>query len=415
MVTKNNSIIKKVFLIFIFGLLLRLGYVLFFPQIDVHRGDSFSYKSIAENILVKHSYSRDGKGPDVFWAPGYPLFISGVYKIFGMDDSAVRIIQSLLSALVILMVYYLGKKIFNANAGIFSAMITAVYPGFIGYSGLLLPQVLSMFLTTLFIFLIIKFNSNMKLWLSLVLGFIAGYSSLVRAELFLFWTIFLLTMPFIANYNKRLIKFLIMIFITMCFVISLWTIRNYRVFGKPILISVHYGDLIWYSTWKGEWLEYRDEEPYVSIGRGLGQVEAADAYFKAGINNIKEHPFIYLKMCIKRLYRFWLTGHSNIFYFMRGSFLNYLREKAYFIFFIKLIMLFLNVSLILLGFLGIKIAYVNFTEKRKILSCILLPILFFVTLHFFLFATPRYAIPIMPFIIIFSSCGIIFKLGKIHI
>lgn len=198
------------------------------------------------------------------------------------------------------------------------------------------------------------------------------------------------------------------IFVIMSFFVSLWTIRNYKVFGKLIPISVHYGDNFWVSTWKEEWLEWKHKEPYISIGKGLKPAEAAQAYFKAGINNIKEHPFIYLLMCTKRLYRFWLTGHSNIFYLMKDSFQAYLHKKDYFIFFIKLIMLFFNCFIILLGFLGIKIAYKNFVEKRKILHYILLPILFFVILHFFTFATPRYSIPIMPFIIIFASCSIIF-------
>lgn len=402
---KNNSINKKVFYIFIFGLILRLGCVLFLPQIDVNRGDSAKYIALASNITAKHIYSYENDEPDVYFPPGYPFFVSAIYKSFGINNTAVRVVQAVLSALVILFVYYLATEIFNFKVGILSAIITCVYPGFIGYSGLILPQLLVMFLIMLFFFLILRFTLNIKL--ILVLGLIAGYATLTRAELFLFWPILFLIMAVINKSNKKVIKATMVILIIMSFIVSLWTIRNYMVFGKLMPISIHYGDNFWVSTWKEEWLEWQDKEPFISIVKDLKPTEAAEVFFKAGINNIKEHPYIYLVMCTKRLYRFWLTGHSNIFYPMKDSFQSYLHKKDYLIFSIKLIMLFFNVSIILLGFLGIRTAYINFIQKREFIHYMLFSILFFVILHFFTFATPRYSIPIMPFIIIYSSCMIV--------
>lgn len=412
---KNNLIFTKIFFIFIFGLSLRLGYVLLVPQLVI-RADGAQYDTMARNIITEHTFSDQFSKSTTYWAPGYPFFLSAIYKIFGINYIALRVVQAILSALVILFVYYIAHEIFNSKIAILSAIISCVYPGFIGYPGLVVSQNLVAFLITLSIFLIIKCHPNTNLTPSIFLGLITGYSSLVRSELFLFWPILFSIIVFINRANKKIIKFLMLTFAIMCLTVSLWTIRNYKVTGKFIPISLHYGDTLWISTWKEEWLEWKYEEPLISMlkDRPLRSLELDNAYLKAAINNIKEHPFIYLKMCTKRLYRFWLTGHSNIFYFMQDSSLNYLKKKDYFIFFIKMIMLFFNISVILLGFWGIRAAYVKLRQKREFLHYILLPILFFVILHSFLFATPRYSIPIMPFVIIFASYGITSILGLRH-
>jgi len=376
--------------------------VIFVPQIDVKIGDSDRYSTIGRNIVNHGEYTTDDITPDIYWAPGYPFFISFIYRLFGINNMGIRIAQAVLSSLVIIFIYLICAKIFNKRIGMISSLIVSIYPGFIGYSGLLLPQILALFLLTLFILLIVKFN--LKICIDFILGLIAGYLCLVRSEFVLFMPILFL----IIAKNSQKLKHLIIIFIIMCSVISIWSMRNYKAFGKFVLISVHYGDTLWISTWKEEWLEWQEKEPFISLTKGLDQINSSTVLFKAGINNIKEHPFIYLKMCTKRLYRFWLTGHSNVFYFMTDSLKNYIIKKEYFIALLKIIMLFFNTSIIILGFFGIKLAYRNI-KNNNLLYYLLMPIIFFIIMHFFTFATPRYSVPIMPFVIVFTSYAIAHK------
>lgn len=394
-------------LIFLLGLSLRLASVLFVPQIGVNRGDAYRYTLTTANLLSGKGYSfTDGK-PDLFLAPGYPFFLALVYKACGMDNyAAVRIAQSILSAFVILLIYSLAKIVFNQKVAILSAFAASVYPGFIGYSGLLLPQVLAVFLILVFLVILLARSDN-SYWRACLLGLIAGYACLIRPESLLFW-LFLCAMLFLAGKERKYsLKFLLIILVFMFLVIAPWTARNYKVSGRPVLISVHYGDVMWYSTWKGEWLEYKTEPPYTTIAQGLGPVDGANAYLKAAILNVKEYPCIYIKMCVKRFFRLWLTGHSNIFYSMSGSMLDYLKGKNYFIFFMKLTMLILNTALVLTGFISAAFAYKKINDKRTAFYVLFYPAAFFSILHFFIFSTPRYAISAMPSIIIFASFGIL--------
>jgi len=402
MFAENKVTFKKIFIIFIIGLILRLSYVIFVPQIDVKIGDSDRYSTLGRNIVNHGKYMVDGVKPDIYWAPGYPFFISFIYKLFGINNTGIRIVQAVLSSLVIIFIYLICAKVFNKRIGMISSLIVSIYPGFIGYSGLVLPQILASFLLTLFILLIVKFN--LKIRIDFILGLIAGYLCLVRSEFVLFMPILFL----IIAKNGQKPKHLIIIFIIMCSIISIWSMRNYKAFGKFVLISTHYGDTLWISTWKEEWLEWQEKEPFISLTEGLNQIDSSVVLFKAGINNIKEYPFVYLKMCAKRLYRFWLTGHSNVFYFMADSLKNYIIKKEYFIALLKIVMLFFNMGIIIFGFFGVKLAYRN-VKNNNLLHYLLMPMLFLIILHFFTFATPRYSIPIMPFVIVFASYAMAYK------
>jgi hypothetical protein len=62
--------------------------------------DGRVYAQIARNVLNHESYSADAEEPHpptLIRVPGYPLFIAGVYKLFGQDNNrAVRAIQALI-------------------------------------------------------------------------------------------------------------------------------------------------------------------------------------------------------------------------------------------------------------------------------------------------------------------------------
>src|SRR5260370_35995702 len=60
--------------------------------------DGRVYAQIARNVLNHGSYSTATEAlrpPTLIRAPGYPLFLAGVYKLFAQDNNrAVRVIQA---------------------------------------------------------------------------------------------------------------------------------------------------------------------------------------------------------------------------------------------------------------------------------------------------------------------------------
>ncbi|MCX5715338.1 MAG: glycosyltransferase family 39 protein [Candidatus Omnitrophica bacterium] len=400
----------KVLSIFAIGLILRLVYVLLVPQVEI-TSDAKGYSVLAYNLATEKGYEIAPGKPDMYRPPGYPFFICAIYRIFGLGNVvAVRIVQSVLTALMIPVVYLIAERIFNARVGLISAVITCFYPAFIGYSGYLSPQTVTAFLLPLFILSIIFFRGQIAE--SLGLGVLAGYACLVRSEQLLLFIILFFMLLSTGSPGKRVLRSVFIMAVAMLLVISVWTFRNYKVSHRIIPISSHFGDTVWLSTWKEDWQEWHtSEEPLVSILKGRDFAEADRDLLKAGMNNLREHPFIYLKMCCKRPFRFWLTGHSNIFYSMSDSLVNYLKKGDYLIFFSKLFLLLVNSVIVFLGFYGIRAAYRQVGRKRDLVRYLIMPVLFYAISHFFTFATPRYSIPAMPFVIILASCSIVYFLS----
>jgi amino acid transporter len=93
---------------------------------------------------------------------------------------------------------------------------------------------------------------------------------------------------------------------------------------------------------------------------------------------------------------------------MQDSFTNYIRTKSFLKVAIKTALLVFNTLLVCLGFYGILKASKKNPEKRREIIFLSMPIALIMAVHFFLFATLRYQVPIMPFVIIFASNSILY-------
>ncbi|HXU07689.1 MAG TPA: glycosyltransferase family 39 protein [Blastocatellia bacterium] len=93
---------KKYIAIVVFLTLAGLGFRLFLALRlpNDEPDDGRLYARIAMNVLVHRSYSIDTEepySPTYIRVPGYPLFLAGVYSVFGHDNNrAVRVIQAVL-------------------------------------------------------------------------------------------------------------------------------------------------------------------------------------------------------------------------------------------------------------------------------------------------------------------------------
>jgi len=398
--------LKKLFIIFILAVILRLFFAFIYPQFPV-AFDAQGYDALGWNIASGKGFVTDDGNPVVERSPGYPFFLAGLYKIFGHSHNYVRFFQIIVSLFTLVFIFLLARDIFGDRVAFVSAFIGATYPPFLSYSGLLLTENLFTFCLISFMYFAWLAIKEKKKVFSFLAGLIIGYGILVREEAVVFLPVFFLV-GFIC-FRKDLKKIMLLILVAIC-VIAPWTIRNYKVFNKFVLVSSQGGSTLWISSYKEEWLEWHSEDPYLaSLTKGLNSLEAADLLRKKGLENIKEHPFLYVKFCFKRLVRFWIGSHSNTFYGLQDSFANYAHAMAFLKVVIKLVLLIFNTLLVFLGFYGVFKAIKNIPEKRKEIVFLLMPIALIMVVHFFLFATTRYQVPIMPFVIIFASYAMTYK------
>ena len=117
--------------------------------------DGRVYSQIARNVLEQHVYSHDAQAPynpSLIRVPGYPLFLTGVYSIFGhTNNGAVRIVQALIDTatcgLIALLAFYWQPDEQKKRASAIAALaLAAVCPFTTIYAATILTEVPTNFL-----------------------------------------------------------------------------------------------------------------------------------------------------------------------------------------------------------------------------------------------------------------------------
>src|SRR5438552_3570261 len=119
-------------------------------------GDSVVYSQLARNVIEQHIYSHEPQAPyapSLIRMPGYPLFLAGVYSVFGhTNNGAVRIVQALIDTatcgLVALLAFYWQPDQKKKRASALAALaLAALCPFTAIYAATILTEVPTIFMT----------------------------------------------------------------------------------------------------------------------------------------------------------------------------------------------------------------------------------------------------------------------------
>jgi len=118
-------------------------------------GDGVLYAQLARNILEHHVYSVDDQPPfepTLIRLPGYPLFLAGVYAVFGPgNNNAVRIVQGVIDTFSCILIALIAwnwdpkeqRKRISAAAAF---VLAALCPFMVIYVGTMLTETMTVFL-----------------------------------------------------------------------------------------------------------------------------------------------------------------------------------------------------------------------------------------------------------------------------
>jgi hypothetical protein len=280
--------------------------------------DGRVYAQIARNVLEQHAYSHESEPPYVptlIRLPGYPLFLAGVYSIFGHgDNTAVRIVQALIdtaSCGLIALIAFLWEpdERRKRRSSIAALALAAVCPFTTIYVATILPETLTVFSAvamclTATLALMATTQRSAK-WLWAATGLVSGVSVLFRPDSGLFAlaigiTLVVTTLLRSSDvklsgkreellYRSARASYLGALFsLAFCLALAPWTIRNFRIFHffQP-LAPAHAempGEFVprGYFTWVRTWI---DDTRY--IGPALWALETAPIK----LTDIPDHAF----------------------------------------------------------------------------------------------------------------------------
>ena len=251
--------------------------------------DGKLYAQMARNVLEQHVYSHESEppfAPSLIRLPGYPLFLAGVYSLFGHNDnSAVRTIQALIDTAtcgLIAFVAFLWEpdETRKRRTSIAALALAALCPFTTIYVATILTETPTMFfavamcLTATLALRSTTQRNALMLWLAT--GLLAGVAVLFRPDSGLFAlaigiTLVVSTLGRSSGmnlskkreellYRSARASYLGAVFsLAFCLVLVPWAVRNYRVFHlfQPLAPAhaempgefVPRGYLSWLRTW----------------------------------------------------------------------------------------------------------------------------------------------------------------------
>lgn len=211
---------------------IRFAFILILQPNGYYFSDTRYYDSAAQHILAGEGFDENYNR-----SPLYPVFMAGVYAVFGHSFTAMRTVEALLSILLIWLIFQIAKKAFGDTAAWLSAILAAVFPHFILLTGILYSTNLFTVLLALSIYsLILADEKTSYVWLAGSSLFAALAALTFPAFFFIlpFWLVWML----IRRKSSMLQNVSTALFFGMVFIAALtpWTVRNYHKYNRFTLV-----------------------------------------------------------------------------------------------------------------------------------------------------------------------------------
>jgi len=309
------------------GIIILLAFVLRFIYIlqwqrnpgFAHPGmDELYHDQWAQAIAAGKTFLE---GP-YFRAPLYPAFLGFIYKLFGHNYLAPRIVQAVLDSLSCGLLFIAGRQVFSRQVAAVAGFAAASYWMLIFFTGELLIAPVLVFLDLLLIILLLRAGKKPGALLYGLAGVVMGLSAIARPNILLFAPAVVLWM--LVRHWRELRRGLVYIAcVTAGCLLPILpvTIRNYVVGNDRALIASQGG--VNFYIGNNPWSDGRTaivpgtpggwwEGYYASIalaeeaeGRKLKPSEVSSYYYRKGWEFITQQPAKALSLLALKLSLFW--------------------------------------------------------------------------------------------------------------
>jgi 4-amino-4-deoxy-L-arabinose transferase-like glycosyltransferase len=373
---------------------LRLAAALILPIDYRFRDDAIEYVSDARHLLKLGVFGEEPGIPYATIPPGYPLFIAAVFALTYQSMMAVRLAQVVLATLMVWLTYLVGQEAISKRIGLLGALISAVYPVWIVWPVFFLTETLYTVLLLTFVWCLVRSMKTCTAKYAIITGVTFGLALLTREMLFLFP----LLLPFALWWSrvswKCAWRYLLLFALATLLTLSPWLMRNYRTFGQVFYTTRT--EAIRYKLTGSGYLAPRykylaDEntpppppndppEYYERYGR-------QSEWFS--VNFLLTHPATYFRHLANRLVEFWL--HPNGLHSLPD---NLIIRGAY---------IAVHISVLALAGVGL----VTGLKRREVATGVFTLLLVYITgtSLFFTSPHPRYNLPFLPIVFIFTASG----------
>lgn len=405
---------KRLFLlIFISAFVIRFAYIMTLEN-KWYYYDTVHWDKAATSILngegfgSGYSFSNLGFDEEYGLEPAYPVFLAGIYGLFGRNFVIVRIFQCLMGAGVCYLVFLIGAKVFNRNAGTIGSAIAVFFPLHIFISGMLYPTLLFTFLTALTVFCLIKITENDGHLYPILAGLFLALATQTIPIIFAFYPLAAIWLLLFEKKTKvQKWQHLLVTFSIAFLTLLPWTIRNYLVFGKIVPVRAAFADdlLKVKVTVDSDSVDlYKDEVENSGIDPAELERQIASMQNKGFLGKVQsiifDNPGKFLKRYSRELVHFWIPYPDPDRVKTKNKFLST---------FTKWMSIVSFGPVLIFGIIGVWAS----RQRLRISLLLVFMIMSFAFAYSFFMTQIRYRIPIEPYIIIFAGFGLLVSVEKL--
>jgi 4-amino-4-deoxy-L-arabinose transferase-like glycosyltransferase len=399
------------------GLVARLGLLWQTRDTALVVSDEHDYYSLALNLARGNGFAFEPGRLTSMRPPLYPAFIAGLFVVTGSESpQLVRSVQVLVSALLALGTFALGRKLFGSTTGAVAGLIVWLYPSFLLANLLLLTELqfaLLLVLAALAFAGVFERPTPMR---GVALGLAIGCAALTRSVL---WPFPLVLVPMLLVWGPGSLRARTAVVIGVLagygLVVGPWAVRNTRLQHVPVVVDTMGGmnlrignyeytpdDRMWSAAF-----DYKDEKSWSAAlatehpeatGWTDGQKEKW-AQRKA-VQFIVAHPLLTARRCAIRFADFWGLEREFVALVRDGKY----QVPAWFGIVGAAATLLTFPVLILLAVYGTLAAV---PADKPTAGFVVLLTVFVCGLHCLVFAHSRYRLPLTPFFAVFAAAVLV--------
>jgi 4-amino-4-deoxy-L-arabinose transferase-like glycosyltransferase len=220
--------------------------------------DAAAYAAIARNLDQGNGFTV-GAGatqPSSDYSPGLPLFVAGVYRVTGgIHERLARLVLALIGALAVLFTYLIARRLSPRHgviAGLVGALVVAIYPATIQYTGMLMTEPPAATLLAGAVLAIFWAADGVAPWRWAVPGLTLGALALVRPEYLaigaLLALLVFLRQRLYDDWRQALLAAAVIV-LGIVVVVAPWTVRNAVVLHRFVSVSTGGGQVLYAGTY----------------------------------------------------------------------------------------------------------------------------------------------------------------------
>lgn len=415
--TEGKALALVLFIaVFVYAILLFVLLPALSPILGPRYGIGFAddYDRLAYTLSQGQGFRFGAEfAPTLMREPGYPLFLSGVFKLFGYSLEAARFANLILVGVAAFFVARLARVIgLSTLAATLVAVIFLFHPGTVIAVARGGFEIFFVFLLALFMLAFYRATGTDALRHYLFAGLLLGFVVLTRSTIFLFpfvvWGYFFLTADTVRQWPKYCSR-LAVLMVGTAVVMSPWLVRNYAVSGEVIAtntiqgVAAQAGQHICRGLSFARGFQKLDSEAArerARLARELGynfkggyyqyfyrtrdEVDFNRYLMRGVFDNYLENPAFWAKCAAQNLFNFWFAGKT-----WQVTWMNVVVQGPFLL-------------LSLLGGYGLwRRGY-----GRQIAPLVLF-ILYLFAVHVPIHAQARYSVPLIPFLSLFAGAGVL--------